>query len=44
MIFALCLAAILVAVERCVAARVFSIEDSMTQRSRCSRRTSPASR
>jgi transposase len=31
-------------VERCLPARVLSMEVSMTQRSRCSRKTSPASR
>ena len=41
---ALCLAAIFDTVERCLLANVFSIEVSMTQRSRCSVRTFPASR
>src|SRR5688572_9927371 len=41
-ILALCLAAIFDTVERCLLARVLSIDVSMTQRSRCSRCTSPA--
>ena len=43
-VLALYLAAIFDTDERCLEARVLSIEVSMTQRSRCSRWTSPASR
>ena len=43
-VLALCLVAIFVTVESCLAARVFSIEVFMTHSSRWSRKTSPAGR